>query len=361
MSAPAHPPHTEISTTGEFGLIDRLQTIVENIRLEKTAQHSDLIAGMGDDAAVFRPPPAGMLQLLTTDALVEGVHFDLTFTSLRHLGWKAMAANLSDIAAMGGKPRYATVALSVPRKISIEMMEEFYRGMTAACKEYSFLIVGGDTTTSMANMTISIALVGEVKEKNLLRRDAARPGEYLCVTGHLGASIAGLKILQREKDRFLASRQNEFQPRLEQYALALEKHLMPRPRFDLIDTITDRAILVGGMIDISDGLASEVHHLCRQSNVGATLYEHNLPVESVTQHIAGELNESVTEYALYGGEEYELLFTISEKEQEKLEAVSKDITILGRITEPEAGIHFVRENGEQEPLPFAGWDNFRSR
>jgi thiamine-monophosphate kinase len=360
MTAPAPPPRTEISAIGEFGLIDRLRNLLDDVRFNNPGLLKQLVIGIDDDAAAFRPSPE-KLQLLTTDALVEGVHFDLTFTSFRHLGWKAMAASLSDIAAMGGEPRFATVMLSLPGKISVEMVEELYQGMAASCREYSFLIAGGDTTASMANMTLSVTLTGEVGEQYLRRRNTATPGEYLCVTGHLGASIAGLKILQREKERFRVSGNSpEFQPNLAPYALAIERHLMPRPRFDISGLLAANTIRVGAMIDISDGLAAEVHHLCMLSNVGMAVYEHNLPVESITQHIADELKSPVSSFALYGGEEYELLFTLSEPEFERLGQFTSDITILGRVTEATKGIHLVKENGEQELLPAGGWDHFRS-
>jgi thiamine-monophosphate kinase len=348
---------TEIATVGEFGLIDRIRRIVD-FPVDDATLRDDLLVGISDDTAVYQPTP-GKVQLLTTDAFVEGIHFDLTFTSFKHLGWKAMAANLSDIAAMGGVPRYATITLALPKKISLEMVEEFYAGATHACKTYSCLIVGGDTVASTGNTMIAVTLTGEAPNGHVKYRTGARVGEYLCVTGHLGGSIGGLKILQREKKRFAESQDTkDFQPDLDPYTPALEKHLMPKPRLDLSKILADR-VAIGGMIDVSDGVASEVHHLCRESNVGAEIFEHNLPIEAITQRIASEFNESPTDYALYGGEEFELLFTISDAEFEKLDKLTNDVTIIGRVTDKEKSIVYVRENGEREPLRFGGWNHFR--
>ena len=350
--------HAEISRVGEFGLIKRIQELTQ-FHVDDAGVHDRLIKGIADDTAVYRPTP-GKVQLLTTDALVEGIHFDLTFTSLKHLGWKAMVASLSDIAAMGGVPRYATITLSLPKKISVEMVAEFYAGASFACKKYSCLIVGGDTTTSLANMVVSVALIGEADESRIVYRAGAKPGDYLCVTGHLGASLAGLKILQREKEHFIKAKdKKEFTPNLEPYARAIEKHLMPKPRFD-VSKILIKQVNIHAMIDISDGLASEVYHLCSASGVGAAVDEHNIPVDAVTQQIASELSESPTDYALYGGEEYELLFTISEEEYEKLDRLTNDVSIIGRITEREKGIELVRENSEHEALKFGGWNHFKT-
>jgi thiamine-monophosphate kinase len=347
---------SEIYEIGEFGLIDHIRSIVE-FQPDETALRSNLIKGISDDAAVYRPSP-GKAQLFTTDAFVEGIHFDLTFVSCKHLGWKTIVANVSDIVAMNGLPRYATVTISLPRKVTTGMVEDLFKGAASACKVCSCLIVGGDTTASPYGMTISVAMTGEADEEKIRFRDGARPGDYVCVTGHLGASLAGLKILHREKSRFEKTDPTVFIPHLEPYKMALEKHLMPQPRLDFVRIFTEE-INIGALIDISDGLASEVHHICKSSNVGASIYEHNIPVEAVTQRIAEEFAEKPTDYALYGGEEYELLFTISDAEYEKLSAITGDVTIIGRITEKD--ITLVREGGEQMPLPFSGYDHFRKQ
>ena len=350
-------PPTPIAQIGEFGLITRIKSLVD-VRIDDASLRTNLLMGISDDAAVYRPTP-GKAQLLTTDALVEGVHFDLTFTSFKHLGWKAMVASFSDIAAMGGIPRYALVTLSLPSKISVEMVEELYGGALLACRKYPCLLVGGDTTSSAANMTISVTVTGEADEGNVRYRSGAVPGHYLCVTGHLGSSLAGLKILQREKMRYAKSGKSlEFQPNLGPYAVAIGKHLMPEPRLDIAPLLASK-IKAGALIDISDGLASEVRHICTESRVGASVYEHNIPVHAITQKVAEEFSESPTDYALHGGEDYELLFTISDEEYKTLEGLTDDITIVGRITEASNGIELVREHGEREPLQPRGWDHFR--
>lgn len=351
--------HTELHTIGEFGLIERIRALID-FRVDDATVHDNLLLGIADDAAVFRPTP-GKVQLFTTDAMVEGVHFDLTFTAFKHLGWKAIVSNISDIVAMGGVPRYAAVVLSLPKKISLEMVEEFYQGAALACKKYSCLIVGGDTTTSYGNTTISVALTGEAEEGKVIYRSGATVGDLLCVTGNLGAVHAGLKILLREKENFLNhTNAEEFHPNLDPYKQPLEKYLMPNPRLDISNIIVHR-VKVHAMIDISDGLSSDVHRLCERSNVGAEVWEHNLPIETITQKIASEFAESATNYALYGGEEYELLFTLSDEEYKKLERLTSDVTILGRIVEKEKGIELLRENGERELLHPGGWDHFRSQ
>jgi thiamine-monophosphate kinase len=349
------PRHTEISSIGETGLIERIKALVDKQSGDPSLRQH-LIMGISDDTAVFRPDP-GKVVLLTTDSFIEGVHFDLTFTSFKHLGWKAMAANLSDIASMGGMPRYAVLTISLPKKVSVEMIEEFYEGALQACKKYSCMIAGGDTTMSLGNIAISIALTGEAEEGKVLYRGGAKPGDLLCVTGHLGASHAGLKILQREKQRYNESPE-KFQPNLAPYAAAIEKHLMPKPRLDISPLLAEK-VSTHALIDISDGLASEVHRICKASNAGAAVYEHNIPVDAITQQVAAEFNEQPTDYALYGGEEYELLFTMPDAEFAKFESLTTDVTIVGRIAEPEKGITLVRSNGEIELLKFSGWDHFR--
>jgi thiamine-monophosphate kinase len=345
---------SDLHEIGEFGLIDRICKIVD-IRLDDNSLHNNLIKGISDDTAVFRPTP-GKVQLFTSDAFVEGIHFDLTFVSPRHLGWKAIVANISDITAMCGIPRYATITIALPSRVTTNLVEELYLGASGACKKYSCLIVGGDTTASLSSIVISVSIVGEAPEDKIRYRHDARIGDYICVTGHLGSSIAGLKILQREKGRYEKTDPTSFTPNLEPYKAALEKHLMPKPRLDFVQIFTEK-VKIGALIDISDGLASEVHHICRNSKVGAAIYEHNIPIEAITQHIAEEFSDRPTDYALYGGEEYELLFTISDAEYEKLSSITNDVTIIGRITERD--VILVKENGEQASLSSSGYDHFR--
>lgn len=344
------PQQTRISKIGEFGLIEKIREIV-GIGID-----DNLIKGISDDTAVYKASP-GKLQLLTTDAMVEGVHFDLTFTSMQHLGWKAMVSNISDIAAMGGVPRYAVVTLCLPQKISVEMVEDLYRGAVQACKKYSCLVVGGDTTAATGNTVISISLTGEVEPEKIVYRRGATVGDLICVTGHLGASQAGLKILLSEKNKFVNDTKN-FKSNIEQYKTVLEKYLMPKPRLDISKILTQN-IKVNSMIDISDGLASEVHHLCNNSVVGADIWEHNIPVDSNSQRVAAKFSENIIDYALYGGEDYELLFTLTDSEFEKLEKLTSDVTILGRIVEQSKGINIICENGERKMLGAVGWDHFK--
>jgi thiamine-monophosphate kinase len=351
------PLHTPISQIGEFGLIEKIKNIVD-ISVDDSTIYDNLLKGIADDTAVYKPSPS-KVQLLTTDAMVEGVHFDLTFTSLAHVGWKAIVSNISDVAAMCGVPRYATVTLCLPQKISVEMVEEFYKGVVSACKKYSCLIVGGDTTATAGNLVVSISLIGEVDPEKVIYRRGAKVGDLICASGHLGASHAGLKILLREKKKYLDG-SNQFSPNLEPYKMIIEKYLLPKPRLDISKIIADN-VKVNAMIDISDGLASEVHHICNNSGVGADVWEHNIPVHTYTQKIAEEFSEDVINYALYGGEEYELLFTLSDNDYEKLETLTSDVTILGRVTDKSKGINIVRESGEREPLQFNGWDHFKTR
>jgi thiamine-monophosphate kinase len=252
--------------------------------------------------------------------------------------------------------------LSLPRKISVEMVKELYDGALQACKKYSCLIVGGDTTASLGNMSIAVTLTGEMDESSVVYRSGAKVGDYICVTGHLGGSFAGLKVLQREKERFVKLQQPaEFKPNFDPYTLSITRHLVPQPRLDISSAAGGliENVKIHSMIDISDGLASEVHHICSNSNVGADIYEHNIPVHASTQQIADEFGEPVTEYALYGGEEYELLFTIDVDEYKKLENITDDVSVIGRITAKEKGVQLIRENGEQGPLQFKGWNHFK--
>jgi thiamine-monophosphate kinase len=349
----------EIAEIGEFGLIELIRRLCDVPLPEDPGVRQRLVKGIGDDAAVFRPSP-GSVELVSVDTLVEGIHFDLATTSFSHLGSKAAAVSLSDIAAMGGVPRYLLIALSIPASISVGMIEEFYKGVRHICKSYSCLVAGGDTTASHTTFSVSVTAIGEAAESRVVYRKGAKEGDYLCVTGHLGASVAGLKILQREKRRLIEARgAGEYRPELAPYKPAIEKHLLPKPRLDISAILTDR-VQVHSMIDISDGLASEVRHLCSQSDVGASVFEHNLPIDPLTGRIAAEFSESPTGYALYGGEEYELLFTLGEQEFETLGRLTDDVTIIGRITKSDEGIVLVREQGERETLAAGGWDHFIS-
>ena len=349
------PSSTHISTVGEFGLVDRLREIVESPAAE-AAPPSDLLIGIGDDAALFRPR-AGRGLLLTADAFVEGIHFDLAYTSFLQLGWKTIAANLSDIAAMGGEPGYAIVTLALPSKISVEMMEDLYRGARHACTDYGCRIVGGDTSASLGNMMISIAMTGDVEIGKELRRDAARPGELLCVSGTCGGAHAGLRILAREKRRFLESGARDgFQPNLEPYKEVIERHLVPRPRFDVARALVDAGVRAA--IDVSDGIASDARRIAEASHVGLEVVGSSLPLLASTRAAAAEFAENPAEYALFGGEDYEILFAVGDDGLRRLREKGVDVTVIGRIVDAKNGLTFITGEGERVALPPRGWDHF---
>ncbi|MEE9225594.1 MAG: thiamine-phosphate kinase [Bacteroidota bacterium] len=350
-------PFTEIAQVGERGLIEMIGSLVE-LEPEDSSLSEGLIKGISDDTAVYRPTP-GSVQLFTTDTMVEGVDFDLTYTSFKHLGWKAMISSMSDIGAMGGRPRYAVVAIAVPRKISVEMVREVYEGAVAACREYRCLIVGGDTSASVGNVSINVAMVGEAEEAHVCYRSGAKIGDLICVTGDLGASQAGLKVLLKEKERFLKSGNGGgFQPNLLPYKEAIEKHFMPRPRVMTAEMILQRTA-IHAMIDISDGLASDLRQICARSRVGAEIEQRNIPIASTARKVAQEFSESPIDYALYGGEEYELLFTLSQEQYQKLEGLGSPISVIGSIVQQSKGVEMVAENADRVALPWGGWDHFR--
>lgn len=345
---------TDISRVGEFGLIKRLSEIVQPYR------DSFIVRGIGDDAAVYIPAK-GKAQVVTTDALVEGVHFDLTFVSMRNLGWKSMVVNLSDLASMLATPRYALITVAIPRKISVEMMEDLYFGIKSACNEFNFDLIGGDTTTTFGNMAISVTMIGEADEDNIPYRSGAKIGDYICVTGMLGLSYAGLRILLREKKRFLeAEDKQNFKPNFEPFLKAIEKHLKPSPRLDIASKIKDLKVKVNAMIDISDGLSSDLLHICRQSNVGAEIYETSLPVDELVKKIAkDEFNEDYLLYVLHGGEDYELLFTVSETELKKLDVLHTEVKVIGRVLNREQGVKLIKGDKTEIDLEAGGWDHFK--
>jgi thiamine-monophosphate kinase len=350
------PNQTPISSIGEFGLIERLKEKISSLRVSENVARQ-VILGIDDDTAVTRPS-AGMLQLATTDLLIEGVHFDLTYTSMRHLGWKLMVANLSDIAAMGGVPVHALISLALPAKITLEMVDELYEGILQAAQTYSCAILGGDTSTSLGNMVLAATITGEVPEAFIKRRTGARNGDLICVSGSLGMSHAGLKVLLREKERFV-SRGNAgaFQPQLQEYTDAISRHLAPRARFD-VSAVAAQHEWTHAMIDVSDGLASDLRHICTQSGVGARLYEQKLTPHPVVSKIAGEFNEPALDYVLFGGEEYELLFTIDPEREAELRALLPSVMVIGEITEEKNAMTIVQSDGSTRSIPSGGYNHF---
>ncbi len=341
-------PFTPISEVGEFGLIDRLDALIGKTHNKR------VLLGIGDDAAVVEGP-SGSSQLITTDALIEGVHFDRTFTPLEMLGFKAIAANVSDIAAMNGQALYAVVALGLPNNMSVEMVEALYRGMTRACDAYGVALVGGDTTAARVTV-LSVTVIGEAREGEVCFRSGARPGDVLCVTGDLGAAYAGLKVLQEQK-RLLDAGGDDFDPAvLQEFAHCVQRHLMPQARVDVVREWGLRRIVPSALIDVSDGLASEIHHLCNRSQCGARIASEAIPLDDQTLAVARLFGDDPTSYALYGGEDYQLLFTVSEDQLSLLD--DQALVVLGTISEARDGVMIDLPGGDTEPLVRQGFEHF---
>ncbi|PAP78525.1 thiamine-phosphate kinase [Rubrivirga marina] len=352
---PDAQPFTPVSDVGEFGLIDKMKAA-----LADAADARDLVAGIGDDAAVYRVGAAGSdgpsrVHVITTDALVEGVHFDRTYVPLRALGWKAIAVNVSDVAAMNARPRFATVALGLPNNLSVEGAEALYTGMAQACERYGLAVVGGDVTAS-ARLTLSVTVVGEAEERAVVYRRGAQPGDLLCVTGDLGSAAAGLRVLLAGKDRMTAgdgAADDPPQPDLTGFAYAVERQLMPQARLDRIEAWAEAGVRPSSLIDVSDGLASEAHHLSQAGTVGAVIDAGLLPVHVQTALAAQRFDERAEAFVLYGGEDYELLFTIPEAEASKL---SPDTyAVVGQVVEPKEGVALRLPDGNRVPLEAAGF------
>lgn len=337
---------SNLKELGEFGLINHLTSDLKII-------NSSTIKGVGDDAAVI--DSGDYFTLVTTDMLVEGVHFNIIYSPLKHLGYKAVTVNLSDIYAMGGKPEQITVALAISSKYTIEALEEFYIGMKIACEKYGVDLVGGDTTSSFSGLVVSITAIGKVEKNQVIYRNGAKEKDLICVSGDLGAAFMGLKILEREMEVYKAS--PEIQPDLEGFDYILERQLKPEPRKDIIEYLQSLEITPSSMIDISDGLASEIIHICSQSEVGCLIYEEKLPIDHTTQETALELNIDPTTCALNGGEDYELLFTISLSEYEKIKDSSL-ISVIGHITDKNAGYSLVTKDNKVHEIKAQGWNAF---
>jgi thiamine-monophosphate kinase len=335
---------TELSSLGEFGLIKHLTEFVE-IKNEST------VKGIGDDAAVLDYKNKQVV--VSTDMLVEGIHFDLTYVPLKHLGYKSVSVNVSDIYAMNATPRQITVSIAVSNRFSVEAMEELYAGMMLACKKHQVDIVGGDTTSSNSGLIISITALGEADPSSLVYRNGAQEGDLLCVTGDLGAAYIGLQLLEREKRIFLES--PGVQPDLGGNDYVLERQLKPEARKDIPALLKALEVKPTAMIDISDGLASEILHLTSQSQVGCNLFEEKIPIDPSTYNTAREFNLDPTICALSGGEDYELLFTISQADFPKIKA-NPDITVIGHMTAAKDGVNLITKGGSSHPLKAQGWD-----
>jgi thiamine-monophosphate kinase len=336
---------TSISELGEFGLIDHLTRDIE-INQDAT------VKGIGDDAAVLSADPKSQ-QVITTDLLVEGVHFDLSYMPLKHLGYKAVMVNLSDIYAMNAKATHITVSLAVSNRFPVEALEELYNGIKTAAKIYGVDIIGGDTTSSTSGLMISITAIGEALKENVVYRSGAQENDLLVVTGDLGAAYLGLQVLEREKQVFEANPQA--QPELDNYTYLVERQLKPEARKDVRELLSDLEVLPTAMIDISDGLSSEVIHLCKNSKVGCNLYEDKIPLDPQVISTCEEFHLDSTTIALSGGEDYELLFTIKTEDFPKIKA-NPHLTVIGHMTNEKEGIHLITRANTKIPLIARGWN-----
>lgn len=337
---------TNIEQLGEFGLIDHL---TKQIKIKQTST----LKGIGDDAAVI--DFAGKKALISTDMLLEGIHFDLAYTPLKHLGYKSIQVNLSDIYAMNGTATQVTVSIGISSKFPLEAVEEFYEGIYLACEKFNVDLVGGDTTSSRQGLVISVTSIGYADEKDIAYRNTANEGDLICVSGDLGGAYVGLQLLEREKQIYIEN--PSIQPDLEGKDYIIERQLKPEARKDIVELLKDIDIKPTAMIDISDGLASEILHICKQSNKGCNLYEDKIPLDPMTYETAREFNLDPTVCALSGGEDYELLFTIKQTDYEKIK-LQMDISIIGHITDASAGCNLITKSGVVHALKAQGWNAF---
>jgi thiamine-monophosphate kinase len=334
---------TEISSLGEFGFVERLTKEIK-------PANKETVMGIGDDAAILQFSGDEEV-LITTDLFMEGVHFDLTYFPLKHLGYKVVVANISDIYAMNGTPKQITVSLGISRKFCIEDIEELYSGMRLACEQYGVDIVGGDTTSSLTGLAISITATGTAPKGTAVRRSTAKETDLICVTGNLGAAYMGLQLLEREK---IATAGQDMQPDFAGKEYILERQLKPEARKEVIEKLRSENIKPTAMMDISDGLASELMHICRQSGVGCRIYEERIPIDYQTAVMAEELNLNVITCALGGGEDYELLFTVPIADHEKVAAM-KDVRVIGHIVSDSMGLALITRDGVEMQLKAQGW------
>lgn len=341
---------TEIATLGEFGLIDRL---TEGIKPENESTKY----GVGDDAAVLSYPSEKQI-LVTTDLLMEGVHFDLTYVPLKHLGYKSAVVNFSDIYAMNGTPRQITVSLALSKRFSVEDMEELYSGIRLACQQYHVDIIGGDTSSSLTGLAISITCIGDADKDKVVYRNGAKETDLICVSGDLGGAYMGLQLLEREKAVFQGEK--EANPDFSGKEYILERQLKPEARKDIIEKLAKAGIKPTAMMDISDGLSSELLHICSQSDTGCRVYEERIPIDYQTAVMAEELNMNVTTCALNGGEDYELLFTVPLTEHERVSAI-EGIKVIGHITKPELGCALITRDGQEFELKAQGWNPLKEK
>lgn len=339
---------TNISEIGEFGLIDFLTK--ENKIINESTKYA-----IGDDAAVLNFNNNEVL--VSTDLLLENVHFDLSYTPLKHLGFKAVAVNVSDIAAMNGIPRQITIGIALSSKYSLEAVEELYKGIYLACQKYKVDLVGGDTTTSKSGLMLSVTVIGEAKKEDITYRNGAKPNDLICVSGDLGGAYAGLLILEREKKVFAAN--PNAQPDLDGYDYVLERQLKPEARIDIVELLKEIGVKPTAMIDVSDGLSSEIMHICKQSKTGCKIYEEKIPIDVQTCNIADEFKIEPAIFAMNGGEDYELLFTINQSDFEKVKNLHQ-FCVIGYITEENEGYELVHKSGATVPIVAQGWNPLKS-
>jgi thiamine-monophosphate kinase len=337
---------TEISSLGEFGLIDHLTKNFE-------VQNASTILSVGDDAAVI--DHFGKQTVISTDMLVEGIHFDLMYTPLKHLGYKSVIVNLSDLYAMNATPTHITMSIAFSNRFSIEALDEFYEGVFAACEKYNVDLIGGDTSSSQKGFIISVTAIGEIITEKLVKRSGAKLGDLLCVSGDVGSAFLGLTILEREKKIYLEN--PEIQPDLENEQYIIGRLLKPEARKDIIEFFEKSDLLPTSMMDVSDGLSSEILHICKQSNVGCKLYEDKIPVNDHARQFAYKLELDPTACALSGGEDYELLFTVQQNDYDKL-VLNEQISVIGYITDVEEGAHIITKGGTTHKLTAQGWNAF---
>ena len=339
------PKLTEISQLGEFGLIDRLTK-------ELPLTHESSVKGVGDDAAILHYADDKDV-LVTTDLLLEGVHFDLTYVPLKHLGYKSAIVNFSDIYAMGGTPRQITVSLGISRRFAVEHIDELYAGIRHACGVYGVDLVGGDTTSSRQGLVISITCIGDVAKGGAVRRDGAKDTDLICGSGDLGAAYMGLQLLEREK--VASAGQKDFQPDFHGKEYLVERQLKPEARRDIVEALREAGIVPTSMMDVSDGLSSELLHICKASSTGCRVYEDRIPIDYQTAIMAEELGMNLVTAALNGGEDYELLFTVPLTAHEKVEKIP-GVKVIGHITKPDLGCYMVTRDGNEIQLRAQGWN-----
>lgn len=339
---------TEIADLGEFGLIEHLTKNAE-------IQNASTILGVGDDAAVI--DHFGKQSVVTTDLLLEGIHFDLMYTPLKHLGYKAVVVNLSDIYAMNATPTQITLSIGISNRFSVEALNEFYEGVYFACEKYGVDLIGGDTSSSLKGFVISVTAIGEVAPDQFVKRSTARKGDLICVSGDVGGAYLGLTLMEREKKIYQEN--PNIQPDLEDESYIVGKLLKPEARKDIIEFFASNQIVPTAMMDVSDGISSEVLHICKQSNLGARVYEEKLPIADASRKAAFKFGLDPTVCALNGGEDYELIFTIAQEDHDKI-VLNEEISVIGYITDLEEGVKLLTKGGNEYDLKAQGWNAFNS-